>query len=516
MNYPKPSGVFTGEQPSPTSKESAPIVGRRSATEKALGQQAVGGADLLSDPGRKTGQLAEAISPFDYGHVVHVSNDGRYGFVDVSLADGTRKTMYVPGSGYSPTSTHMYRAYEQTGMGNGENPGLSKGKTIAVVGYKESADATKKPKVVVWTTEAEARTVDGELCERARRYPVGLYFYPEHETEDGGAPDVQQLWSKGGYKGGKNENTWLWVCKPGEFPHGEFGWSYGPKESRDSTVWPNLGNSEFDPLALQFVEGMEHARKVLVRELGNLDGLHDRMLRDVAGWRDPDEEKRRITRYITERRDDILAFLNADASPDYGTRNLKMYPVDSHVVPVETPEITYPQGEEYRTYVIDRLLEDAMAGKVAHREYTEINRRIALLQDRTTRQLPTIDPAAIREYLQQVLPSKCLSVRHAAKLLPVIRLDDLVSSEERQSISQQSPKKYQGYDIRYKQGIPFVELRDTHVEQFCQSSAAVLPDGREVRIATGDGDTVSLRDAQSLLREIKQAAKARLYKKGEN
>ena len=224
---PKPNAVFGRNQ----ERVSLAHIQPAAAPVSAVGEheRREQNAEMDADP--KTFRFTRGVVKF-----VHPEKGFGFCIVDNSET-GSNEEVFFHTDGYTPyTLSHRAEPVHPltpTHDPRPSSPPLRKGDTIALgfVDYPQtdrpSRDGKRRgPRTYDWTTVARAEELEGLLQERAKKYPVGLYFYPRHNTFSHAVTNIRKpetdMHSSVGYGWDYNRVPALIfsVNKAGEFPHG--------------------------------------------------------------------------------------------------------------------------------------------------------------------------------------------------------------------------------------------------------------------------------------------------------
>ncbi len=435
-------------------------------------------------------EALELPRPLTYGTVVGVGRGGEFGFVDVLQPDGTKSTVFIHSQDRANMCADSYLAEPHTFLDSySDKRPIERGERVAMYRIEERRSTKRsgqQARASYWTSEENGIEVDAVLEARARRYPVGIYFYPEREATGNEYPQARRLEPDGEYgrwhrhasmyDSSPYENIWFWVNTPGEFPHGVSGWRYGPTQRSFHPITPSLHERFGDgisPEALQYVEGQDEAQAFLRSEYERL--------KQIPGHA-PVE---------------LLPLIHAGRATDYGSRYLVEYDATSRAKSLVEPASQSAEAmshDAWREYLIELIASD-------NRKYDVLNNQIVSLQQRTTIEIPVVSLDDVKAILDNSLPHEKLTVAVAKSFLPDLTLSDVIPDELHEEILRQSPDDWQGYKLNYGAGAPYVELRAKDVDSYPDESR--LADGREILVSVDGG---ALSSIATLRNSIKEAA----------
>lgn len=139
--------------------------------------------------------------------------------------------------------------------------------------------------------------------------------------------------------------------------------------------------------------------------------------------------------------------------------------------------------EERRQYLVGCVASGAIWGS----EIVTLRRAVEDLQNRSTEPLATLTQRDIFAMLDIALPPEVANLHEAELYVSPVELDDLVDPARQAEIRSASPDTYEGLEIRYSQGRPYIEKPSDEVLVVIPETAWYLPDGRAVTVRNHNG-----------------------------
>ncbi len=242
---------------------------------------------------------------FPRGVVKFVNPDKGFGFcATINPHTGQKQDVYFPLSGHV-TYELGHEAHPIEAQYGRDNPKPAapipqKGDEIALgsieypyAGSQSRSGKPLNPKARSWTTSLHAEELEQRLHERARYYPVGLYYYPSRHTFYNANTYIMKVDTNEkdniAYHEAPNKNIVLFVKEPGEFPHREEyrydddSLIYGPFRSGFMQTDPEVLEGAQDLLPIVLQEAQQHRGRCAELETIAQDVTNGRLRYRVRG-----------------------------------------------------------------------------------------------------------------------------------------------------------------------------------------------------------------------------------------